>query len=116
MKIKKILFLLEFAGMNLSLARFASAACGTSGGLTNPLKSCTFADLVANVAKIVAQVGFPIAVIALLWAGFLFVTARGNEEQLNKAKKTLLWAVIGTAILLGAWGIATAVSSFIGTL
>ena len=109
-KIKKIFLLMIFGAFDFSLGRFASA------DLTNPLKSTTFADLVANIAKIVAQIGFPIAVMALLWAGFLFVTARGNEEQLSKAKTTLLWAVIGTAILLGAWGIATAVSSFIGTL
>ena len=102
---KTIFFLTSFG-----LARFASA------DLTNPLKSTTFAELVANIAKIVAEVGFPIAVMALLWAGFLFVTAGGNEEKINNAKKTLLWAVIGTAILLGAWGIATAVSSFVGTL
>ena len=93
--------------ISFGLARFVSA------DLENPLKSKTFADLIANVAKIVAQIGFPIAALAIIYSGFLFVTARGNEKQLEDAKRTFLWTIIGTAILLGAWAIAIAVQTFI---
>ena len=90
-----------------SLARFASA------DLKNPLKATSFAQLVENVAKIVAEIGVPIAVCAIIWAGFLFVTARGSEDQIKKAKTTFFWAIIGTAVLLGSWALATAISEFI---
>lgn len=91
-------------------ARFASAA------LKNPLDSDTFADLIANIAEIVAQIGLPIAVLAIIWAGFLFVSSRGNEEKITKAKTTFFWAIMGTALLLGAWAIADAVKEFITDL
>lgn len=97
-------------GFSFGLFRFASAK------LENPLQSDTFADLIYNIAKIVAEVGLPIAAIAIIYAGFLFVTARGNEEQIKTAKKAFFWAIIGTALLLGAWAIATAIKEFLGTL
>ncbi len=84
--------------------------------LKNPLKSSTFPALVENVAKIVAEIGFPIAVIALIYAGFLFVTARGNEKKLEDAKRVFFWAMIGTALLVGAWAISRAIQSFVTTL
>lgn len=85
-------------------------------GLDNPLKADTFAKLVEDIANIVFMVGFPIAVIFIIYSGLLFVTARGNEEDLKKAKRTFLWAVIGAAILLGAKIIAMAVKELIESL
>ncbi len=103
----KILFKTSFFLASFGLARFVSAE------LENPLESETFAELVENVAGIVAAIGVPIAVIAIIWAGFLFVTARGSEDQIKKAKTTFFWAIIGTAILLGSWALATAISGFV---
>ena len=37
-----------------------------------------------------------------MYAGFLFVTANGNESQLTQAKNALLWSVVGGVIALGA--------------
>jgi hypothetical protein len=48
--------------------------------------------------------------------GFLFLTAQGDEAQLTKAKKAFLWACIGTAVLLGAWLLATAINATIQSL
>ncbi len=109
-RFKKLLIFTVVTVFNFGLAPFAFA------DLKNPLNSPTFAGLIENVAKIVAQIGFPIAAIAIIYAGFLFVTAGGNEEKLKKAKTTFLWSIIGTALLLGAWAIAEAIKSFITTL
>ena len=104
----KILFKTSFFSASFGLAPFVLAE-----ELENPLISDSFADLVTNIAKIVAEIGVPIAVIAIIWAGFLFVTARGSEDQIKKAKTTFFWAIIGTAILLGSWALATAISGFV---
>jgi len=47
-----------------------------------------------------------IAVILVLVAGFKWMTAAGNEEQVSSAKKLLGQAVIGLVIVLASWGIA----------
>ncbi len=109
-RFSKILILAFVVALNFGLTHFVSA------DLVNPLESDTFAELVENIAKIVAQIGFPIAALAIIYSGFLFVSARGNEKQLEDAKRTFFWTIIGTAILLGAWAIAIAVQTFITEL
>ena len=52
------------------------------------------------------RIGIPIIALAIIYSGFLFVSARGNPESLKKAKETFVYTIIGAAILLGAWAIA----------
>lgn len=46
-----------------------------------------------------------IAVIIVIYAGFLWMTANGNPDKVEKAKKTLISAIIGLLIILASWGI-----------
>lgn len=66
-------------------------------------------SFIKAIINIVLTVGVPIVVLAIIYAGFLFVTAQGNEEKLKTAKKTFLYTIIGAAILLGAFVIANAI-------
>ncbi|OGF82411.1 hypothetical protein A3B18_03640 [Candidatus Giovannonibacteria bacterium RIFCSPLOWO2_01_FULL_46_13] len=66
----------------------------------------------ARIAQIVAQIALPLVVVFIIYSGFLFVSARGNEEQLEKAKSTFFWAVIGAILVVGAYAIATAIENF----
>lgn len=47
-----------------------------------------------------------IALALIIWAGFTWMTAGGNEEKIETAQKTLKAAVIGLIIIFAAWGIA----------
>jgi hypothetical protein len=42
----------------------------------------------------------------LVYVGYLFVVAQGNDTKLSEAKQALLYTVIGALILLGAQAIA----------
>ena len=46
--------------------------------------------------------GHPQVVLYIMYAGFLFVTSRGNSEQVIKARTALLWAIVGGVIVVGA--------------
>ncbi|MFP4514961.1 MAG: pilin [Parcubacteria group bacterium] len=48
-----------------------------------------------------------IAVGIIIFAGFKWMTAGGEEEKINNAKKTLRNGVIGLVIVLASWGIAS---------
>lgn len=43
--------------------------------------------------------------VLMLYGGYLWMTARGKEERLEKAKNTLEAAIIGLIIALAAYGI-----------
>lgn len=43
----------------------------------------------------------------IIYAGFLWMSAKGNEEKIEQAKKILIGAAIGLVIILAAFGIAS---------
>jgi hypothetical protein len=88
------------------------------GKLCNPLSvGSSLADfLQAIVDKVILPIGSIAAVGAFIWTGFLFVVARGNESTLERAKRSLLYTSIGTALLLGAWTLATVVQTTVNQL
>ena len=55
-------------------------------------------------------------VLAVIYAGFLFVKAQGNSGELEIAKNALLYTVIGGALLLGAFVIATAIKQTVNDI
>ena len=89
---------------------------GLSSKLPNPLGDniTNIYDFVVYVLNnIVLPIGSVVVVIMIIYSGFLFVTARGNESKLESAKHILLYVVIGTAVLLGAVVIASAIKGTI---
>lgn len=67
-------------------------------------------DLVkAIVNNIILPVGGVLCVLAFIYAGFTYVMAQGNSSKLEEANRTLLYAAVGTAVLLGAWVLANVV-------
>lgn len=84
--------------------------------LENPTNVPTLYDFIKEVLTIVVKIGIPVATVFIIWSGFLFLTAQGDEAQLKKAKTSFVWACVGTAVLLGAWLLATAIKSTIDQL
>jgi hypothetical protein len=86
--------------------------------LENPLgpKYTTLQEFVGGILDIVLDIGTPIVALAIIYSGFLFVKARGNPTELEKAKKTLTYTLIGGAILLGSWALANALGTTVKEL
>lgn len=98
---------------NGSCAEVADGGGNTGGAsFQNPLKSASFEALVQSLANWVAAIALPIAAMFIIYSGFLFVTAGGNESKLQAAKTTFYWTIIGAAIVVGAWALATAIVNF----
>jgi Type IV secretion system pilin len=53
-------------------------------------------------------------VIFLIIAGFYFVTAQGDVEKVAKARRFVLYSLIGLAIAIGAWGLVNLVGALFG--
>ena len=85
-------------------------------GIDNPLEFGTLGEFVKALVTTARDIGILVAVVGIVYAGFLKVTAMGDEEKLKKANKSFLWAVIGTAIMLGAWLIAFSIQGTVNEL
>lgn len=62
-------------------------------------------QIIAKIIKIILGFLGIVAVILILYGGFLWMTAAGNEENIAKAKKLLMAGVIGLVIILSAFAI-----------
>jgi hypothetical protein len=82
-----------------------------SGNLT---KIDDFFSLFQAVALWLYAFAFSFAVIMLLWAGYLYLTAQDDEKQIEKAKHTIMYAVIGIIVAVLANGTPKLISSFLG--
>lgn len=96
----------------LLLPYFAFADCHEEGSIQNPIRACSFADLIRDITQIILVVGLPLAALMIVLAGFQFVMAQGNEEKIKKARQTFYWTIIGAAVIIGARVIAEAVVNF----
>lgn len=86
------------------------------GKFYSPIQARSTAEVLNAFFKILIQIGAVAVTLAIVYAGFLFVVARGNPEELNKAKNTLKWTIIGALILLGSQVIALAIENTIKTI
>src|SRR6266481_5050757 len=81
---------------------------GVGGGvtLTDPLNGCNFQCLATKIIGFMLDVGLILVPAMALVAGFQFLTAAGNETKISSAKNTLLYTIIGTAVLLISQGVS----------
>ena len=86
--------------------------------LDNPLgdKINDLPSFIYAILEVVFQIGAILSVLAIIYVGFLFVSARGDPEKLVTARKAFLYTIIGIAVLLGATLIASVIDSTVNVL
>ncbi|OGZ97117.1 MAG: hypothetical protein A3I44_05500 [Candidatus Sungbacteria bacterium RIFCSPLOWO2_02_FULL_51_17] len=70
-----------------------------ASGISEP---CDVVNLLNNLKGYFQDIVFILAIAAILYSGFLFLTAGGNEQTVTKAKTALVWGLIGIAVALFA--------------
>lgn len=72
--------------------------------IPNPIATSDFKGLAVTVIKELTQLALVVAVVAIVIVGFQLVVAgaSGKADEAAKLKTTLLWVLIGTAIIAGA--------------
>lgn len=117
----KYSFVIMFGFMLMTPFVFVNAGGDTVGDNTgtnintkinNPLGADgpqNIQDFIKVIVEAVVYIGIPIVALAIIYTGFLFVKAQGNPEAITKAKMSLLYTLIGGALLLGAFVIANAI-------
>ena len=105
----------SFLAIDSALAA-GSASSGVGADIANQLKAAGetgagYGDVVdpritiaLGIRVVLSLLGFIFACL-VVYAGILWMTAGGKEEQLEKAKNLLFRAVIGLAIVLAAYSI-----------
>lgn len=86
---------------------------GTSTGLSSPPQTINIADLGNRIVTILMQIATPLAIIMVIIAGYYFMTAQGDPNKIDIAKKIILWVIIGLAIALMAKALVNMVQGLV---
>ncbi len=85
--------------------------------LANPLcegaADCEIIDIIKSIAAYLVQLGTVIVAIMVLIGGFQILTAGGSPEKVTTGKHTILYSVIGYAIILSAFGIVNIIKELL---
>ncbi|MBU1146373.1 pilin [Patescibacteria group bacterium] len=114
-------------GVAIALPTFASwpatpllppCATDTQTGMAgHPI--CGFNDFIllgVNLTKMILGLVGSLALLFFIYGGVMFLLAGGKSEMIEKGKKIITNAVIGVAIVLGAWIIVNfAIAALTGT-
>lgn len=63
-------------------------------------------DFIANIINWCLTLLGLFALVLLVWAGFLWMLARGEESEIEKAQDIIKGAIIGLIIILASYGIS----------
>ncbi len=77
--------------------------CGENSNLTNK----DARDIVANLINIVLQISGIILILYIIYAGYLWMTAAGDDDQITKAKNIISACVVGLLIVLSSYSLAS---------
>ncbi len=118
LKIKKIilaisvfsLFFVTVLNINLCAAQTLNdwstnlEVGGTAAGYSPDVK--TPDSFIEVIIKTVLSFLGVLFLILMIYGGFLWMTARGNEEQVTKSKNLIIAAIIGLLIILASYAIS----------
>lgn len=81
-----------------------------NGGNDSLVGQTTATGLIAIIVKYMLYFAGIIAVVFVIIGGYYYITARGNEEQATKGRQTLVYALIGVAIVILSYVIVSALT------
>ena len=130
LKIKRLFFIILIACIGFAMINTTvmaidadstglneTAGVGIGGGSASDVTNVPFygQSIATTIGKIVG-IGLSfigvIFLILMIYGGFIWMTARGNQQAVDKAKDLIYAAVIGLIIVLAAY----AITAFVGTL
>jgi len=94
--------MLLVSGMGFAQLSFAQ-------GIQSPIKAESLEVLIADIVKWALGLTAVLAVAFIVYGGFLYISAAGDESQLKAGKQAIIGAVIGIIVI----GLAYAIVQFV---
>jgi len=69
-------------------------------------KNCGVNDMICtavNVSRIILGFAGSVALLMFIYGGFMWLISAGNTDRVTKGRTTFLNAMIGLALIFGAW-------------
>lgn len=91
-----------------ALVLVANAQLEPLPGVGN-LPQMTFTEMVITIINYILYIVGIIALIFLIYGGITYIISGGNEDQIEKAKKIITFAIVGLIVVIISWVVINAV-------
>lgn len=93
----------------LMLSGLGFAQLAMAEGIKPPIEVDSLEELIANIVKYALTLTAVLAVAYIVYGGFLYISAAGDETQIKAGKQAIIGAVIGIIVI----GLAYAIVEFV---
>ena len=102
MKKNKQKILAFIAAINLLFFSFAYSV--SAKALYNPLgsKNLSIPTLIGKLISIFINIVGAIALLMVIYGGFIWMTSRGDSNKIKSGRDTLVWAALGLVLIFSA--------------
>ena len=70
---------------------------------TNPLGTVNPSEVIGRIIKALLAIIGSIFLLLVVYGGFTWMTAAGNDAKVEKGRNTVMWAVAGLVVIFLAW-------------
>ncbi len=82
--------------------------------IPNPTGKSNFYDFLNSITTAFIYLSAPIAIGAIIYSGYLYISSGGDESEVEKAKNVATWAIVGFIIVLISKGLVLAIKDLFG--
>lgn len=110
----------EFGSSNCPPGQTPSDQPGLECELLNPAPNQlvdidNYQTVIIAVIRLLLGLAGAVGVIFLVIGGYQYITSRGNEEGMEKAKRTIMGAIVGIVIIVLAFAIVNIINNTLVT-
>lgn len=69
------------------------------------------AAVVGTATTVIGIIAGGFIIIMFVLAGFKYLTAQGNPQQVKEANQAVIWGLVGVGVVVLAWSIASIVAN-----
>lgn len=73
-----------------------------TGPITNPISANSISELFLRIMKYFSSIAGALAVLFIIIGGVMYMVSGGNKSIMDKAKNTLVYAIVGLVIVVAA--------------
>lgn len=70
-------------------------------------------DFALNIGRALFSLLGLIALVLIIYGGFLLLTSQGESDKVKKGRDTLIWSIVGIIVILSSLGILTYIDSIL---
>lgn len=96
--IERFIFSVLSIFLYVSSVYAATSASEYLDGVESGTSQTSLTGWIGDVINVAIGLAALVSAAMLIFSGYMYITANGNEENISKASKSLTWAIVGLVI------------------